>query len=64
VSIGRQLIVLIPSAFLLSLIGNVDFVWWAFPIAELVSLALCVVFLTRVLKKAFGKKNEQELIDE
>lgn len=64
VSIGRQLVVLIPSAFLLSLIGNVDFVWWAFPIAELMSLALCVVFLTRVLKKAFGKKNEQELIDE
>ena len=64
VSIGRQLVVLIPAAFLLSLIGEVKYVWWAFPIAELMSLALCLVFLTRVLRKAFGKKGREELISE
>ena len=64
VSVGRQLVVLIPSAFLLSLAGNVDLVWLAFPIAELMSLVLCAIFLTRVLKNAFGKKNEQELRNE
>ncbi len=55
ISIGRQLVVLIPAAFLLSLIGKVDFVWFAFPIAELVSLALCIFFLVRVLNKSFPK---------
>ena len=58
VSIGRQLVVLIPAAFLLSLIGEVRYVWWAFPIAEIMSLALCLIFLIRVLKKAFGESKE------
>lgn len=34
VSIARQLCVLLPVAYLLSLSGNVDLIWWAFPIAE------------------------------
>ena len=55
VSVGRQLVVLIPTAFLLSLSRNVDVVWFAFPIAELMSLMLCAYFLIRVLKKSFPK---------
>ena len=51
VSVGRQLIVLIPAAYLLSLSGQIHAVWWAFPIAEIASLALCVVFFLRVYKK-------------
>lgn len=51
VSIGRQLIVLIPVAYLLSLSGNVDYVWWAFPIAEIASVALSVVFFLRTYRK-------------
>lgn len=51
VSVVRQLVVLIPSAFLLSLTKNVNMIWWAFPIAELVGCALCIIFVTRVLKK-------------
>lgn len=42
----RQLLALLPAAYLLSLSGNVNLVWWAFPIAELVSfLATLVLFL-------------------
>ncbi len=37
VSICRQLVVLIPAAWLLSLTGNVNAVWWSFPIAEAAS---------------------------
>lgn len=51
ISFVRQLIVLLPAAWLLSLPGNIDNVWWAFPIAELSSLALSVVFLRQVYKK-------------
>ena len=47
-SVVRQLVVLLPVAFLLSLRGNLGLVWWAFPIAELFSLTLCTIFLRRV----------------
>ena len=43
VSVGRQLVVLIPVAYLLSKLGDVTDVWWAFPIAEIVSFLLSVV---------------------
>ena len=51
VSIARQLVVLRPVAFLLSKLGNVNYVWWAFPIAELMSLALSTFFLFRIYHK-------------
>ena len=41
-SLCRQLIVLLPVAWLLSLTGDVNAVWWSFPIAEVVSLAVCL----------------------
>lgn len=56
ISIGRQLVVLIPCAFLLSLTGVLSSVWWAFPIAEGVSLVLAVLFLLRAVKRAFRDK--------
>lgn len=51
VSIARQIVVLLPAAYLLSLTGTVDAVWWAFPIAEVVSLALCIIFYIGIYKK-------------
>jgi len=53
VSVARQLVVLIPAAYLLSLSGNVDNVWWSFPIAELMSLAMSTYFLRAILKDKF-----------
>lgn len=50
VSIARQLIVLLPVAYLLSRTGNIDMVWWSFPIAELVSGGLTVFFLVRIYR--------------
>ena len=55
VSIARQLVVLIPAAWLLSLTGNIFAVWWAFPIAEVFSLALCIVFFVGIYKKIIMK---------
>ncbi len=54
-SSGRQLIVLIPAAFLLSLFGKVTLVWLAFPIAEVVSVCISFFFLFRILKKTLPK---------
>jgi putative MATE family efflux protein len=48
VSVVRQLVVLLPAAFILSRLGGLEAVWWAFPIAELSSAVLCAIFLRRV----------------
>lgn len=48
VSITRQLVVLLPAAFFLAKIGGLDYVWWAFPIAEISSVVLCAIFLKRI----------------
>ncbi|MBP3579502.1 MAG: MATE family efflux transporter, partial [Lachnospiraceae bacterium] len=51
VSIARQLVVLLPVAYLLSLTGNLNLIWLAFPIAELMSVALSGLFLYKIYKK-------------
>lgn len=51
VSVVRQLMILLPVAFLLSRIGGLAVVWWAFPIAELFSVGLSALFLRRVYRK-------------
>ena len=51
VSLCRQLIVLLPVAYLLSLTGEVNNVWWAFPIAEFVSLAATMFFFARIYRQ-------------
>jgi len=50
-SLCRQLVVLLPVAYLLSLTGEVVNVWWAFPIAEVASLCATVFFFTRIYRK-------------
>lgn len=50
VSIARQLVVLLPAAYLLSLTGRVQNVWWSFPIAELVSMLITILFLVKSYK--------------
>jgi len=45
VSLLRQVFALLPTAYLLSLTGNVNNVWWCFPISEIVSTICSVIFL-------------------
>jgi putative MATE family efflux protein len=51
VVVSRQLILLLPIAWLMSLSGNVNAIWWAFPITEMGALVLCGIFMTRVYAK-------------
>ena len=46
-SLARQLVVLLPVAWLLAQTGNVNNVWWAFPIAEVMSAAMTTLFFVR-----------------
>ena len=50
-SLMRQLVVLLPAAFLLSLSGDVHLVWWAFPIAEVVSMLTSLYFFLRIYRQ-------------
>lgn len=49
-SLSRQLLVLLPAAYLLSLTGNIHNVWWAFPIAEVVSLIVTLICFARIYR--------------
>ena len=51
ISFVRQLIFLLPAAWLLSLSGKINNIWWAFPIAELLSLIICCILFAGVYKK-------------
>ncbi len=55
VSVMRQLVVLIPAAYLLSLLGDVTYVWWSFPIAEVMSAAVTAFFFKRLHDKIINK---------
>ena len=51
VSLCRQLLVLLLVAYLLSLTGSVDAVWWSFPIAELASLLVTSLCFIRIYRR-------------
>ena len=52
VSICRQLVVLLPAAWLLAQSGRLELVWWSFPIAEIASFTLSAIFLRRTMRAA------------
>ena len=51
ISVGRQLVVLIPVAFIIAtFIGELSLIWWSFPLAELMSVTLGFIFIRKVFK--------------
>ena len=54
VSVARQLVVLLPVAFILARIGGLHAVWWAFPIAEMMSFCASSLFMIRINKKVIS----------
>ena len=52
VSICRQLVVLLPAAWLLAQTGRLELVWWSFPIAEIASVTLSAIFLRKTVRTA------------
>ena len=58
-SIIRQLVFLVPIAYVLARygqsIGNDDLVWWCYPIAEIASLGVTMLFFLRVYRTVIAK---------
>ncbi len=55
ISFARQLVVLLPVAYLLSAVIGVDAVWYAFPIAEAVALVIALLFFVNLVRNDFKK---------
>lgn len=55
VSFARQIVVLLPTAYLLSKTGILNYVWLAFPIAEVASLAVTLICFANIYKKLINK---------
>lgn len=60
ISIARQLVVLVPCAYLLSKTGELDNVWWAFPIAEVMSVLVAGAFFIYLYKKVITKLDTEQ----
>lgn len=60
-SVSRQLILLVPSAFILGLIGGIDMVWFSYPIAEIIVAVVFTLILIKVVHKEFEKISGQTL---
>ena len=58
VSVCRQLVVLLPVAWLLAQTGRLELVWWSFPIAEIASVTLSAIFLRRTVRSANANMRE------
>lgn len=59
VSVCRQLVVLVPAALILAVTTrNINAVWLAFPIAEIASVALSIIFMKHVFKKEINPIEE------
>ena len=54
-SVCRQMVVILPAAYLLGKLGGLDAVWFAFPIAELVSLTLSTIFMVQTVRLVRAK---------
>lgn len=50
----RQIILLVPLAYILSKLGDLDYIWYSFPMSEGIAAILMVVWLRKTLKKEFA----------
>ncbi|MGN0426387.1 MAG: MATE family efflux transporter [Agathobacter sp.] len=51
VSLARQLVVLLPAAYILAKLGGLALIWWSFPIAEVMSMIITLICLRLTMKK-------------
>jgi Na+-driven multidrug efflux pump len=50
-SIARQIVIILPVAFIFAKLFGLNMVWYAYPIAEVFSLVICIFLLKHILKK-------------
>ena len=51
----RQLVIILPVAYFLALAGDVNMVWWAFPIADYLSLFICIALYIKITRDRISR---------
>ena len=51
ISIVRQLVVILPAAYLLAQLGNIDYVWFSFTLAEVVGLVMSILYTRKIRRE-------------
>ena len=60
ISLIRQLVVIVPCAYLFAKIGGVDMVWWAFPLAEVVGVTMSLLYTRSIKKNIISKMTPRD----
>lgn len=58
-SFSRQIILLLPLAFILAKVGGLDTIWYSFPISEVIAGVVLVFWLRNTLKDVFHKMQKE-----
>ena len=59
ISAARQLIVILPVAYIFATVFGLSMVWWAIPIAEIVSVILSTLLFKRIYRKVIKPLPDQ-----
>lgn len=54
----RQIIILLPAAYLLGKFGGLDLIWYSFPISELISFIVLVILFKKLFTETFKQMDE------
>ena len=60
ISLVRQLLIIIPCAYIFAKIGGVDMVWWAFPCAEVAGFTMSALYTKRIRKTIISKMTPRD----
>ena len=60
ISLVRQLLIIIPCAFIFAKIGGVDMVWWAFPVAEVAGMTMSILYTRRIRRTIINKMTPRD----
>ena len=62
ISIFRQLLIVLPLAFLLSRTGNLNLVWWAFPVSDVLALIFAAYLLNRTYRQVIVPLEDEDFM--
>ena len=60
ISLVRQLLIIIPCAYIFSKIGGVNMVWWAFPCAEVAGFTMSMLYTKRIRRTIISKMTPRD----
>ena len=60
ISLVRQLLIIIPCAYIFSKIGGVNMVWWAFPCAEVAGMTMSILYTRKIRREILSKMTPRD----